>query len=388
MKRTSKAGQLGRRWRRRLGLACASVIAAALAFEGLARWLGPRGWRSGWIPDLTWADLGVREPRRGWALRPGLRARMVGPHDAYDVETDATGYRQASADGPRAADELRVMALGDSVTFGWGVEREERYPELLAQALALRTGRSVRLANLAVPGYSIDQSLWTYERDGVPWNPDIVVLCTVLNDVAGANQGRHDGKAKPALSRRPDGGWERVEPPPEQVVPTRLPAVLRWSSRSAAVAWVRGWVEPRRALPPLQEQRPWDASMARQLDTMLRDLGEQYGDPGAPIHEALRRLAERVAAGGATFVVVCCPFAHDPHLVDPRLTAPPEGRRESVFSATVREQCRALGIRCVSVDEAFARQVERGERLHVGDGHPNALGHRLIAGVLTEELAR
>jgi hypothetical protein len=78
--------------RRKLLVAGASVVLAGAAAELVARAWGPREWRAGWIPNLTWADLGVREPLRGWALRPGIRARVVGPHAAYDVETKILFY--------------------------------------------------------------------------------------------------------------------------------------------------------------------------------------------------------------------------------------------------------------------------------------------------------
>ncbi len=89
-----------------------------------------------------------------WRLRPNLDMQAdvlsLGTPRAWRVRTDAAAFRLPSA--PDAA----IFALGDSCTFGWGVEDEEAWPARLAAIL----GRPVQ--NLGIPGYSILQGerLW------------------------------------------------------------------------------------------------------------------------------------------------------------------------------------------------------------------------------------
>ena len=119
--------------------------------------------------------------------------------------------------------------------------------------------------------------------------------------------------------------------------------------------------------------------MAQRIDALARELANQYKDPDAPIHEALRRLTEAVERDDAELIIVACPFGHNSYLVDPRVASPPAGRPESTYSTTVMEACAELGVTSLAVDLAFGRAVADGALIHVGDGHPNELGHEIIA---------
>ncbi|MFH1466221.1 MAG: GDSL-type esterase/lipase family protein [Pseudomonadota bacterium] len=94
-------------------------------------------------PGLYAGDIGSV-----WALRPGLAPREVPfPEEggSFTVRTNAEGFRG----GPYAGGGL--ACLGDSTTFGWGVEEEQAWPAVLAKL----TGEPV--LNAGVPGYSTFQ---------------------------------------------------------------------------------------------------------------------------------------------------------------------------------------------------------------------------------------
>ena len=115
-----------------------------------------------------WAELG---PQGHW-LRPNLRgARMVVPDRPHRVEearmserrakmrrtrrfsvsTNADRLRMGEITAAPAPGVMRLVAIGDSVTFGWGVEVEDCFPTLL-QAELLRRGHNVEVLNAGVPG--------------------------------------------------------------------------------------------------------------------------------------------------------------------------------------------------------------------------------------------
>lgn len=61
----------------------------------------------------------------------------------FSVSTNSQGFR-----GPEIQEKksgLRILCLGDSVTFGWGVEQDESYPALLARSL------NIEVINAGVP---------------------------------------------------------------------------------------------------------------------------------------------------------------------------------------------------------------------------------------------
>ena len=100
------------------------------------------------------SSLLMPDDRLLWRLRSNLALQAdvlsLGEPRAWRVHTDATGFRLPSA--PNA----EIFALGDSCTFGWGVEDTEAWPARLSEIL----GQPVQ--NLGVPGYSILQGerLW------------------------------------------------------------------------------------------------------------------------------------------------------------------------------------------------------------------------------------
>lgn len=360
-------------------LALASIAAACVIAElSAARSLRGR-WERGVIPRLQWLDVGVREPLRGWANRAGLRAEIVGPHAPYRVAHDSRGYRQQERSVERTGDAVRVLTLGDSIVYGWGVEANERFTNRLEARLEQELSREVEVWNLGVPGYSLDQTLWTYELHGRALNPDVVLVCVVMNDVAIAETNSFNGLGKPRLVLH-DETWQRVEPPPELVRARAMPLMLRLSGSSAAVAWLRERsVAPPSASAAAVPFTPWSEAAGRPIADAAAAQAAKFLDPSAPVHEALRALTQLVLEDGAALVLFSAPFGHDLYLTDPRFGAPPEGRVESSLSLTVRTFAAEAGVDSVSIDEALGDDVSRGTLLHVGDGHPNARANELIA---------
>ncbi|KHK01821.1 SGNH/GDSL hydrolase family protein [Desulfovibrio sp. TomC] len=107
------------------------------------------------------------------------------PNLPYAVSTDAQGFRSS---GPRpAADSrpaLRVLCLGDSFTYGVGVNDEQTYPALLQIYLQERfPDRSVEVINAGIPFYDIFDELSYYRDKGRYLAADVVVLQFYSNDL-------------------------------------------------------------------------------------------------------------------------------------------------------------------------------------------------------------
>jgi hypothetical protein len=78
--------------------------------------------------------------------------------------------------------DIRILALGESTTFGLGVAPGEAYPKRLEQLLREKTGRETTVYNVGVPGQTsvsilrtIDQQMWKYR-------PDLVLCLFGIND--------------------------------------------------------------------------------------------------------------------------------------------------------------------------------------------------------------
>jgi hypothetical protein len=87
----------------------------------------------------------------GWAPKPFYRARIdrVGM-----VTTNSLGFRSSELDSHRD----KIVILGDSVAWGYGVDDTETLSSRLQDKLS---GRRLQVVNMAVAGYGPDQEyLW------------------------------------------------------------------------------------------------------------------------------------------------------------------------------------------------------------------------------------
>lgn len=120
-----------------------------------------------------------RTPVMGWERRPGWRGVFGGAKRAFD----ATGYVTIDSEqiGTRAG--KRIVFVGDSNTFGFGVSPEESFAEVTERLLP-----GVHAVNLGVSGYSSYQGRLVIEREMAALRPDAVVLSFNFNDRAALDE--------------------------------------------------------------------------------------------------------------------------------------------------------------------------------------------------------
>lgn len=107
----------------------------------------------------------------------------------FDVpyNTNSFGYRSPEIPIEKPKNTIRVLVLGDSVTFGLRVLDHETYPYKLEQKLnryfqerGMR--KTAEVINTAVPGNAPFQEYHDLKR-GLALDPDIIILQLTLNDV-------------------------------------------------------------------------------------------------------------------------------------------------------------------------------------------------------------
>lgn len=184
----------------RLLVSAAALLLAAVAAEGLWRAL-----RAASLLPVSPLRT-VFDPELGWRLAPGVRVRHRAPE--YDVTYRIDGRGERIVGGAPAGRRPLSLFVGDSLTFGWGVEGEETFAARAAAALDLR------VADLGIPGYGTDQILLKLRRDGLPRRPVLVVFAFCRNDLVEVLYGRRYGWPKPRFSLR---GGALVAAPPARV---------------------------------------------------------------------------------------------------------------------------------------------------------------------------
>ncbi|MEF2553563.1 arylesterase [Aurantimonas sp. A2-1-M11] len=92
----------------------------------------------------------------------------------------AAALAQQPATAPAAGETLQIVAFGDSLSAGYGVNPGESFPEQLQTALR-ETGRDVAVANAGVSGDTTSGGLARLEWS-VPQDADLVIVELGAND--------------------------------------------------------------------------------------------------------------------------------------------------------------------------------------------------------------
>ncbi|MFH1467951.1 MAG: SGNH/GDSL hydrolase family protein [Pseudomonadota bacterium] len=142
-----------------------------------------------WVADWPKArtDLTFEHNQSYWVADPGLDHHPY-PHretgGAFTVSTDQQGLRYPlhPLEPSAGADPFRVMFLGCSTTFGWGVDDEQTYPARVQASLDAQGRRGIEVFNAGQPGHTSFQGLWFYQNALRAYHPDLVFFGYVVQD--------------------------------------------------------------------------------------------------------------------------------------------------------------------------------------------------------------
>ena len=282
----------------------------------------------------------------GLKLKPNSKILIEGhPEYRFHIKT-CLNFPDAGFRGNVVPRPLVGVAVGDSFTFGRGVEAEEAWPEQLSRL----AGRN--FANLGVGGYGPPQYTSVLKRYGLALNPELVLYGTYLDndlrDAAVFAQWQQKGRAN---MERFFAGSRRF-----LARHSRLYQLLHPPKISQAVG------DPRMLVM-------WES----ELPAMLRKIA------GEALRDAILSTQQLTQQGGATLVLVLSPSkAQAYHLRRPRA----EGDTLQFL-----QLCEDYRIRCLDLTPSFQERTLAGDQLYFRmDDHWNAAGHRLAARTIYDYL--
>ena len=165
------------RWAGNLyALLVSSVVAVTAAEVGL-RLANPLGVE--FFSLLPYHMQGmIDHPQLGYA-HPRSVSYQLGKNR---VSLNSHGHRDDEMPVDKPAGERRILVLGDSVAFGWGVDQGEDFPARLEARLRQETRDRWQVINSGVNGYNSEQEAIYFATEGIRFSPDVVLLVLVSND--------------------------------------------------------------------------------------------------------------------------------------------------------------------------------------------------------------
>ena len=278
----------------------------------------------------------TQHPSRGWVLPPGVEMVETG----VATRVSSLSLRGPEVPAERLPSEVRIITLGDSSIFGYGVTEEQVLDRIAATVLQSFWGTPVRAINGGTPGYTSVQALATLIEVGPAVQPDWVVIGTIWSDLF---------QTDVQLSRSPG---------------TRYPLALYRLGTRALAPWLParkvGWVDDTRSVGT-----PADDRQARiGLETYRRTLDEIVAET--------RRLGAR-----PVFLMLPAPIDLGSE------GQPPHIER---YRAAMREAAAAAGAPLVDGPARF-REDGAGYSEFYDQIHPSKTGHARLGSALASTLS-
>jgi hypothetical protein len=156
-----------------IGLTLCSIIFVLFICEVALR-VG--GWKV--VTFYPLAGLDQFDADLGWFQIPNHEASFRGRDFKVKIRSNSYGLRDTEYQFSRQAGMKRVIVLGDSFTWGWGVEQEEIFCEV-----AEREMKNTEFINLGQHAYGTAQEYLLLKKLGMKFSPDLTVLAFFYNDI-------------------------------------------------------------------------------------------------------------------------------------------------------------------------------------------------------------
>ncbi len=320
---------------------------------------------------------------------------------SYVARINNLGFRDRDFSRGRSS-KKRAIVVGDSFTYGWGVNNDDSWPKVLERSL-----NNVEIANLGAPGGFPRSYAELAEKAIALLRPDLLIVAVVQSDDL------HQGAEKAPADRG------------RRLLANHYPNLMQLISRSdvkkinvsadeLAGIWKKQVQDFIAQMKPSERQKfdglatpVREAYLEGQLNPGLLYYSIRYPsflldtcDLNAPATRAetdemsahLARIRELAKRWGATALVVSIPYA--PYTSEHNLEAMKElgfAVRPDLLESTkpdeaIEQASRRAGLPFLSVTRDFRQEARRNDLYFRLDGHLNTLGHRTYAGLLAPHL--
>lgn len=118
-------------------------------------------------------------------LKPNAKTTFTGMYahlPPTSIEISSQGIRDYEYHKEKPQDTYRIIILGDSIGFGWGVDIEDTFAKKLERMIQKTNSKKYEVINFSCPGYNITQKVATLEKKCLIYSPDLVIFSLTDND--------------------------------------------------------------------------------------------------------------------------------------------------------------------------------------------------------------
>ncbi len=362
--------------------------------------------RIAWNPPAQMAEFQQKGlycdlPSGNAGLVPGYRGtlQLVPTEPVTRIAIDSLGMRGPEP-GDRRPGERRVLVVGDSMVFGYGVDEEQTFVRAL-EANVRTSGHDVTIGNGGISGFNSYEAARRIGDLRPGFAPDAILYCCYLGNDAFENRNTDVVVC----------GGLRFAGPNARLMQRSMRA--RWMARSRLCLWLEGWVTvnapswsllpdliaawPNPALegfPGSPGQPGLDGCLF--LDTTDENAAWPAGAP-AVLPRVLADFRSAFAAAKAAadplpihvlILPALCHCSDEEHAAGLRAAGfDPAGFQRGLIQRRLRAIAAELGLPVLDATPWLAAETDL-PALFVSDrGHFSPRGHAVVAAHLARELA-
>ena len=326
----------------------------------------------------------------GWVPKPNAEGIYAMSDSKTQIEINSKGLRDQDYDYKKPEGIKRIVVLGDSFTWGYGVEEKNIFTEILEDELL----KNIQVINMGVSGYGNDQELLFFKKDGIRYNPDLVVVAFYVgNDIINninTVQYNHpkpmyvldDEDNKLILTNIPVPQKEEwIEKKEEWIEEDNVTLFLSFKRFMAHHSHVYAFISDRIVSSPnllnlfkkigIADKR----TMPRGEQVLKRQL--ELNPYGWNLTKAILKEIDTVAeANNAKTFVVIIPTREQVYK-----------NWDSEINGALVDFCKESNIPVLDLLPEFRKHAQNGEQLYFKiDRHWNANGHKLAAELIYDKL--
>jgi len=303
------------------------------------------------------------DPRLGFTLRPNFHER--------GIRINSRGFRGEEFETTKPPGVFRIVALGDSTTFGLGESDDATYSRHLEMLLNAKRAKACpvryEVINGGVEGYSTRYVLARLRYDVIPIQPDLVFVYVGWNNLFGLNPERPETSVNPV-------------------------DLFNIALRKSLVLRKATWFLFSNIMPRLEEVTPQRTEIfRRRIEAYRRFSPQQFYEEYGEILDTAHSAGIRVAVGTLTGLLDAKGWESRQRIMHfPHFTTKPElmAILEERYNDAIRRVAAERGVPVVDLQAGVRGAPEGAAGFFFDTMHMYPKGYEFLASVIAAEFER